>query len=453
MIAWHLLSEFALQLRSINPNQEEIIWQNVEKLLRKACLCEIWGIFKVSDLDTPYKFTAKTNYHWHAVGKNQGEFCSILDKIWKVSFSIGEQYILHCESKSEFGKTAQDFLNLLASILDIRFQHMMIQTPTSDSNTIQLPINSQAISTDSTQTTEHSPQIHTPKVGELPQNIQNISTTQSYTTQNISTGQPHTSSLANGFPEIIGQCEKLHEIFQIIEKVAVSHLPIIIQGESGTGKELIAKAIHTHSNRKQFPFISENCAAIPETLLESELFGYTKGAFTGAGGNKPGLFEIADKGTLFLDEVGDMSLAMQKKLLRAVQNGEIRRVGGKAIQKIDVRIITATNKNLETAMKNGSFREDLYYRLNGIAIMLPPLRERGQDIWVLFQHFITENARQMNMSIPNIAPTVQEYLLKYHWPGNIRELQNEAKRILALLEGNEILPEHLSAGIVKLTKH
>lgn len=433
MLAWHLLSEFAIQLCNPSVAQDEMVWDRVEELLRQARLCEVWGIFLLPNLQEPWKFTAKVGYHWHAVGKNQGEFCSILDKIWKVSFPVGKKYIFHCESKSAFGKTAQDFLSLLASLLHLRFLHIPISNTTSFAESIaEIAKNNspQVIST--SENHQHNPS---------PAPINPLET---HTSQQNSA----TSSPSSRYPEIIGQCPQLLEIFQLVDKVATSHIPILIQGESGTGKELIAKAVHTHSPRSQFPFISENCAAIPETLLESELFGYSKGAFTGAVGNKPGLFELADRGTLFLDEVGDMSLAMQKKLLRAVQNGEIRRVGGKEIQQVDVRLITATNKNLQEAMKNGLFREDLYFRLNVVNVVLPPLRERGQDIWLLFQHLTRTNAQQMNMPIPHISEKVQDYLLKYAWPGNIRELQNEVKRILALLEGEEILPQHLSPAIL-----
>ena len=226
----------------------------------------------------------------------------------------------------------------------------------------------------------------------------------------------------------------------------------MIQGESGTGKELIARAIHKYSNRANKPYVSENCAAIPEGLLESELFGHKKGSFTGAYQNKQGLFEVANTGTIFLDEVGDMSMAMQKKLLRTLQNGEIRAIGAKTVTHVDVRLITATNKNLVQAIQDNLFREDLYYRLNVVNIVLPALRERGNDILLLFQYFLNQQSEKMNRIIPIVHDDTKQVLLKYSWPGNIRELQNEVKRILALLDKNIITPQDLSPGILSCCK-
>ncbi len=232
---------------------------------------------------------------------------------------------------------------------------------------------------------------------------------------------------------IVGSSPPLLEIFQLLDRVSGSSAPVLINGESGTGKELIAQAVHRNSPRNGKPFISENCGALTETLLESELFGYVRGAFTGANKDSKGLFEMADTGTLFLDEVGDMSPSMQKKLLRVLQEGVIRRVGGKDFIHVDVRLVCATNKDLLEECKQGRFREDLYYRLNVINIRLPPLRERVQDIPDLVDHFLTEMGRQGGLA-KSIEPEALQRLTAHGWPGNIRELQNEVKRLYALSE-------------------
>jgi transcriptional regulator with GAF, ATPase, and Fis domain len=262
--------------------------------------------------------------------------------------------------------------------------------------------------------------------------------------------QKQRKDLKYPYPEIIGNSPALIEVLEILDKIVATEVPILIQGESGTGKELIARAIHAYSSRVDKPFITENCAAIPESLLESELFGHTKGSFTGAYQDKKGLFEIAHTGSLFLDEVGDMSLSMQKKLLRALQNGEIRAIGAKKSKYVNVRLITATNKDLVQGISDGTFREDLFYRLNVINLVLPPLRDRGSDILLLFQHFLEQNATKMQISIPNISEETKEKLLQYSWSGNIREMQNEVKRILALLDGNIIKTDDLSPEILAL---
>ncbi|HNZ65994.1 MAG TPA: sigma-54 dependent transcriptional regulator, partial [Planctomycetota bacterium] len=262
--------------------------------------------------------------------------------------------------------------------------------------------------------------------------------------------QKQRKDLKYPYPEIIGNSPALIEVLEILDKIVATEVPILIQGESCTGKELIARAIHAYSSRVDKPFITENCAAIPESLLESELFGHTKGSFTGAYQDKKGLFEIAHTGSLFLDEVGDMSLSMQKKLLRALQNGEIRAIGAKKSKYVNVRLITATNKDLVQGISDGTFREDLFYRLNVINLVLPPLRDRGSDILLLFQHFLEQNATKMQISIPNISEETKEKLLQYSWPGNIREMQNEVKRILALLDGNIIKTDDLSPEILAL---
>lgn len=239
-------------------------------------------------------------------------------------------------------------------------------------------------------------------------------------------------NLKYSYENIIGKSQPLIYLLSKLDKIIQANVPVLIQGESGTGKELIARAIHKYSSRKNKRFVGENCAAITETLLESELFGHVKGAFTGAIQNHEGLFEVADKGTLFLDEIGDMSMNMQKKLLRALQNGEIRQVGGKTIKHVDVRVVAATNKNLQEEVIAKNFREDLFYRLNVVTIELPPLRERGDDILLLFNFFLQYFSAEMNMEVKPVDEKVKKLLLKYHWPGNIRELQNEVRRMIAL---------------------
>jgi transcriptional regulator with PAS, ATPase and Fis domain len=253
------------------------------------------------------------------------------------------------------------------------------------------------------------------------------------------------------YSEILGESQALVRVLAMIDKIAGSEVPVLIQGESGTGKELIARAIHHSSKRSSCPFVPENCAAIPETLLESELFGYMRGSFTGAYQDKQGLFEMADGGTLFLDEVGDMSYNMQKKLLRTLQNGEIRPIGGKSIKRVNVRIIAATNKDIKKAMAEGKFREDLFYRLNVVMLRLPPLRERREDIGVLFEHFLHNLTKKAGIESVTITDEVKKRFMAYPWPGNIRELQNEVQRIVALLEGNTIVESMLSPEILRAT--
>ena len=238
------------------------------------------------------------------------------------------------------------------------------------------------------------------------------------------------------YAEIIGDSPAMLEVFALLDKVAGSMIPVLIQGESGTGKELIAGAIHRNSARAGKPFVTENCAAIPETLQESELFGYKRGAFTGADRDRKGLFQVADGGTLFLDEVGDMSLAMQKKLLRALQDGEIRPVGGTKSVHVDVRVVSASNRLLTDLVEKKQFREDLYYRLAGLTIRLPPLRERSEDVVALAEFFLGRVAAEMGREPPTLAPDARAALAAYRWPGNIRELENEMRRCLALLGGD-----------------
>ncbi|MDL1955702.1 MAG: sigma-54 dependent transcriptional regulator [Candidatus Desulfofervidus auxilii] len=245
------------------------------------------------------------------------------------------------------------------------------------------------------------------------------------------------------FDNIIGKSKTMQAVFDIIKKVAATKTTVLITGESGTGKELVARAIHYNSPRKNAPFISVNCAALPETLLESELFGHEKGAFTGATAMRKGRFELADKGTLFLDEVSEMSPALQVKLLRVLQEKEFERVGGTRTLKVDVRIIAASNKDLREEVDSGNFREDLYYRLNVVHIHLPPLRKRPEDIPLLVAHFLKKYTKEMGKSELKISPEALSLIYNYSWPGNVRELENAIERAVVLCSGKEIKPEHL----------
>jgi two-component system response regulator HydG len=239
------------------------------------------------------------------------------------------------------------------------------------------------------------------------------------------------------FEEIIGQSNRMRQIFRLIESISASNATVLILGESGTGKELVAKAIHTRSLRQKQAFVAINCAALPENLLESELFGTTSGAFTGAKDRK-GLFEVANRGTIFLDEIGDMPLALQAKLLRALQEGEIRRVGGTAWESVDVRVIAATNANLAEAKEKGTFREDLFYRLNVLPIRLPPLRERREDIPLLVAHFLQKHARRGGKKLTNVEPDALARLQRHNWPGNVRELENTLERAFVICQGKSL---------------
>ncbi len=230
------------------------------------------------------------------------------------------------------------------------------------------------------------------------------------------------------FSEIIGTSEPLQAVFRLVEKVAGTNTTILIEGESGTGKELVARALHHNSPRASQPFVAINCGALPESLLESELFGHTKGAFTGAVANKSGLFRTAEGGTVFLDEVGEISSAMQVRLLRALQEHEVVPVGASTPVAFDARIICATNRDLEKEVNEGRFREDLYYRLNVIEVHLPPLRERREDIPLLVRHFMNRTAREQQREEKTIEPEVMSALINYAWPGNVRELQNAIER-------------------------
>jgi transcriptional regulator with GAF, ATPase, and Fis domain len=230
----------------------------------------------------------------------------------------------------------------------------------------------------------------------------------------------------------------MQSIFAVIEKVADTPSTVLITGESGTGKELVAKALHEQSSRKSEPFIKINCAAIPKTLMESEMFGYEKGAFTGATSSKPGRFELADGGTLFLDEIGEIPVEMQVKLLRAIQESEFERVGGLKTIKVDVRLITATNRDLEQEVQRGNFREDLFYRLNVVPLQIPPLRKRTGDIPLLVNHIIKKFNERLKKSITGISDEALAALENHNWPGNIRELENVLERTILFCKGDRI---------------
>ena len=244
--------------------------------------------------------------------------------------------------------------------------------------------------------------------------------------------------------QMIGISEPIRKIYKFIEKIAQTNTNVLITGESGVGKELVARAIHNKSNRQMESFIKINCAAIPETLIESELFGYEKGAFTDAKGQKKGKLEIAHQGTLLLDEVGDLGLSAQAKLLRFLQEGEFERLGANKTIRVDVRVIAATNKNLPKAIEQKNFREDLYYRLNVISIFVPPLRERKEDIPVLADYFLEKCCTENGISKKNLTPDAMEFLKNLPWKGNVRELENLIARVVIFVKSYEITPKDLS---------
>lgn len=251
------------------------------------------------------------------------------------------------------------------------------------------------------------------------------------------------------FPGVIGKSEKMQKVLDLIKAVSPTDSLVLIEGESGTGKELVAKAIHENSNRKDYPFVVLNCGALSEGILESELFGHERGSFSGAFTQRKGKFEIAHKGTLFIDEIGEMSLSAQTRLLRVLQEKEFERVGGNFTIKVDVRIIAATNKNLQKEVKDGKFREDLFFRLNVFKIALPPLRERKEDIAELSKHFLEKFSKNLNKNITEFSPEAIKILKSYNWPGNIRELQNVIERAVVLCTGNIITPRELPEDLVQ----
>lgn len=247
---------------------------------------------------------------------------------------------------------------------------------------------------------------------------------------------------------IVGSSPAMRKLFAVLEKVIDSTTTVLIQGETGTGKELIASVIHYNGPRKSKSFVAENCGALSENLLESELFGHVKGAFTGAVSDKKGLFELADNGSIFLDEIGEMSPSMQVKLLRVLQEGQIRPLGGVQLRKVDIRLIAATNRDLQEEVKRGNFREDLFYRVHVFPITLPPLRHRREDIPLLAVHFLEKFAKKMDRPIPQLSPRALDLLSGYDWPGNVRELENEMERAMTLAgKEKRIIEEHLSEKI------
>jgi len=248
------------------------------------------------------------------------------------------------------------------------------------------------------------------------------------------------------FDGIVGKSPKMTSLYELMAKVSQISSTLLIEGESGTGKEMVAKAIHYNGPRAGGPFVAINCGAIPDQLLESELFGHVKGSFTGAINNKEGLFEVANQGTVFLDEVAELSLPLQVKLLRVLQDRTFRRVGGLEDIQVDVRVIAASNRSLEKAVSQGGFREDLYYRLKVIGVTVPPLRERTEDIPLLCQHFLAKFAQRANCPPPRIRKDAMKMLISYDWPGNVRELENVIERAVALEASEEITPESLPFG-------
>ncbi|MBF0406017.1 MAG: sigma-54-dependent Fis family transcriptional regulator [Candidatus Riflebacteria bacterium] len=259
-----------------------------------------------------------------------------------------------------------------------------------------------------------------------------------------STGKGRKST--SDFSGIIGSSEKMQSIFSCLERISTSNLSVLIQGESGTGKELVAKAIHNNSNRSKKNFIPVNCGALPDSIIESELFGHEKGAFTGATSQKTGYFEFADQGTIFLDEISETSLNFQIKLLRVLQEKQIRRVGGTKPVNIDIRVISATNRDLAKLAKAGEFRHDLFYRINEMTVTIPPLRERQSDLPLLIEHFLKKFSHENSKPAPKISPAAKRLLHSYSWPGNIRELENVMKRAVVLAD-SAILPSHLPSNL------
>jgi transcriptional regulator with GAF, ATPase, and Fis domain len=251
-------------------------------------------------------------------------------------------------------------------------------------------------------------------------------------------------AVRRGAPQLVGEDPSLRKVFAALQRAATTDTTVLIEGESGTGKELFARSLHALSGRAEQPFVAINCAAIPETLLETELFGYEKGAFTGAVARKPGKFEIAHRGTLFLDEIGELPLTLQAKILRALEERKFERVGGTATVQVDVRLVAATNRGLKAAVAARRFRDDLYFRLSVFPITVPPLRERPNDIILLARYFVDRFCRDLKKRPLVLSPAAIEQLQAYRWPGNVRELQNCIERAVILAEGDSILPRHLN---------
>lgn len=267
-----------------------------------------------------------------------------------------------------------------------------------------------------------------------------------YRAQTGNAGRKEELATQHGLPTIVGEDPRLKQVVSALRRAATSEVTVLLGGESGTGKELFARGLHAFSARAAGPFVAINCAAIPETLLESELFGHEKGAFTGASARKPGKFEVADGGTLFLDEIGDLTFSLQAKILRAIENREFDRVGGTASIRVDVRIVAATNRDLPAAVAARQFREDLYFRLSVFPITVPPLRERLADIPLLANHFVGRYSRSIGKPGLGLSPQAEEALCQYRWPGNVRELQNSIERAVVLCDAPEIQPRHLNLG-------
>ena len=255
-------------------------------------------------------------------------------------------------------------------------------------------------------------------------------------------------AVRRGAPQLVGEDPSLRKVFASLQRAAATDTTVLIEGESGTGKELFARSLHALSERSTMPFVAINCAAIPETLLETELFGHEKGAFTGAVGRKPGKFEMAHRGTLFLDEIGDLPLSLQAKILRALEEKRFERVGGTASVQVDVRLVAATNRGLKAQVAARRFREDLFFRLSVFPIVVPPLRERKGDVMRLAKYFVDRFCRDMKKRPLALSPAAVEELQAYHWPGNVRELQNCIERAVILADGDSILPRHLSLTFV-----
>jgi DNA-binding NtrC family response regulator len=251
-------------------------------------------------------------------------------------------------------------------------------------------------------------------------------------------------AVRRGAPQLVGEDPSLRKVFASLQRAASTDATVLLEGESGTGKELFARSLHALSPRADAPFVAINCAAIPENLLETELFGYEKGAFTGAAGRKPGKFEMAHRGTLFLDEIGDLPMSLQAKILRALEEKKFERVGGTALLSVDVRLVAATNKGLRAAVQARRFREDLYFRLSVFPITIPPLRDRPGDIPVLARYFVDRFCRDLKKRSFVLSPPALEQLQAYRWPGNVRELQNCIERAVILADGDTLLPRHLN---------